>query len=116
MILLIWVYYSAQIVLFGAELTHAYATVHGSRRTMCVNAELPAQGRDVRARTALQKFRPVMSERVWKEHPLTADASVPALVLLPTSFASSPETACDHHCEGVARPMPMRFQADALSI
>jgi uncharacterized BrkB/YihY/UPF0761 family membrane protein len=40
-ILLIWVYYSAQIVLFGAELTHAYATETGSRRTTDVNAELP---------------------------------------------------------------------------
>lgn len=40
-ILLIWVYYSAQIVLFGAELTHAYATELGSRRSVDVNAELP---------------------------------------------------------------------------
>ena len=40
-ILLIWVYYSAQIVLFGAELAHAYATEAGSRRAMDVNAELP---------------------------------------------------------------------------
>jgi membrane protein len=40
-ILLIWVYYSAQIVLFGAELTHAYATEIGSRRASDVNAELP---------------------------------------------------------------------------
>ena len=40
-ILLIWVYYSAQIVLFGAELTHAYAAESGSRRTTDVNAELP---------------------------------------------------------------------------
>jgi membrane protein len=31
-VLLIWVYYSAQIVLFGAELTHAYAVANGSRR------------------------------------------------------------------------------------
>jgi membrane protein len=30
-VLLIWVYYSAQIVLFGAEITHAYAA-EGSRR------------------------------------------------------------------------------------
>jgi membrane protein len=30
-ILLVWVYYSAQIVLFGAEITHAYASVRGSR-------------------------------------------------------------------------------------
>jgi membrane protein len=40
-ILLVWVYYSAQIVLFGAELTHAYATERGSRRTMDANADLP---------------------------------------------------------------------------
>jgi membrane protein len=30
---LVWVYYSAQIVLFGAELTHAYAGVGTSRET-----------------------------------------------------------------------------------
>ena len=40
-ILLVWVYYSAQIVLFGAELTHAYATEIGSLRTTDVSAELP---------------------------------------------------------------------------
>ena len=40
-ILLVWVYYSAQIVLFGAELTHAYATEVGSRRMMHANDELP---------------------------------------------------------------------------
>ena len=40
-ILLVWVYYSAQIVLFGAELTHAYATEIGSLRTTDVNADLP---------------------------------------------------------------------------
>ncbi len=40
-VLLVWVYYSAQIVLFGAELTHAYATMFGSRRTTGVDAELP---------------------------------------------------------------------------
>ena len=27
-VLLVWVYYSAQIVLFGAELTHAFAVVN----------------------------------------------------------------------------------------
>lgn len=32
-ILLVWVYYSAQILFFGAELTHVYAIRHGSRRT-----------------------------------------------------------------------------------
>jgi membrane protein len=41
MILLIWVYYSAQIVLFGAELTHAYATENGSRQSSSVEAASP---------------------------------------------------------------------------
>jgi membrane protein len=40
-ILLIWVYYSAQIVLFGAELTHAYATESGSRQSSSVEAASP---------------------------------------------------------------------------
>jgi membrane protein len=40
-ILLIWVYYSAQIVLFGAELTHAYAAETGSRRTQGPEASAP---------------------------------------------------------------------------
>jgi membrane protein len=31
-IFLIWVYYSAQILLFGAELSHAYANVRGSKK------------------------------------------------------------------------------------
>jgi membrane protein len=40
-ILLIWVYYSAPIVLFGAELTHAYAAEVGSRRTQGPEASAP---------------------------------------------------------------------------
>jgi membrane protein len=39
--LLVWVYYSAQIVLFGAELTHAYAAEFGSLRAAGVDAEAP---------------------------------------------------------------------------
>jgi membrane protein len=30
-VFLIWIYYSAQILLFGAELTHVYALTYGSR-------------------------------------------------------------------------------------
>ena len=32
LVLLVWVYYSAQILLLGAEFTHAYATTRGSRK------------------------------------------------------------------------------------
>jgi membrane protein len=31
-VLLLWVYYSAQILLLGAEFTHVFARRHGSRR------------------------------------------------------------------------------------
>jgi membrane protein len=37
-VLLVWVYYTAQIVLFGAEVTHAYAAEVGSRRTKPADA------------------------------------------------------------------------------
>ena len=37
-VLMLWVYYAAQIVLFGAEVTHAYATVRGSRRGQSAEA------------------------------------------------------------------------------
>jgi membrane protein len=40
-VLLIWVYYAAQIVLFGAELTHAYAAEKGSRRAQGPDAPSP---------------------------------------------------------------------------
>jgi membrane protein len=31
-VLLLWVYYTSQIFLFGAELARAYASIHGSQR------------------------------------------------------------------------------------
>jgi membrane protein len=37
-VLLLWVYYSAQIFLFGAEFTKAYANAHGSKRRKPVGA------------------------------------------------------------------------------
>jgi membrane protein len=40
-VLLVWVYYSAQIVLIGAELTHAYASQKGSRRGEARTAPSP---------------------------------------------------------------------------
>ena len=39
-LVLLWVYYSSQIMLFGAEFTHVYAKRHGS------HAETPGQGSD----------------------------------------------------------------------
>jgi membrane protein len=42
-VLLIWIYYSTQILLFGAEFTHVYATTHGSGRYQDLR-EPPATG------------------------------------------------------------------------
>ena len=45
-IVLLWIYYSAQIFLLGAEFTKAYATTHGSQRTdPSSNAVHPEIGR-----------------------------------------------------------------------
>jgi membrane protein len=44
-VLLVWVYYAAQIVLFGAEVTHAYAAERGSRRTNPAEAGSPHKSR-----------------------------------------------------------------------
>jgi membrane protein len=43
-ILLIWVYYAAQILLFGAELTHVYAQRHGARRATATARLNPGHG------------------------------------------------------------------------
>jgi membrane protein len=39
-IFLIWIYYSAQILLFGAELTHVYAMKYGSRRETSLSPQI----------------------------------------------------------------------------
>jgi membrane protein len=45
-VLIIWTYYSAQILYFGAELTHVAAKRRGSRTVAARNAELMPQSRD----------------------------------------------------------------------
>ena len=44
-VLLLWVYYSAQIVFFGAEFTKAYANKFGSRVVPAENAVAVAKRR-----------------------------------------------------------------------
>ncbi len=41
-VVIVWVYYSAQIFLFGAEFTHCYATQHGSRKAAVPAPALPS--------------------------------------------------------------------------
>ena len=45
-VLLVWVYYSAQILFFGAELTQVYANRFGSRITPAEHAEPLAEGKN----------------------------------------------------------------------
>jgi membrane protein len=42
-VVMVWVYYSAQIFLLGAEFTRAYAEAHGSRATDAARAEIRVQ-------------------------------------------------------------------------
>jgi membrane protein len=49
-VLLVWIYYSAQILLLGAEFTHVYATHHGSRT---VAAGEKAENQEAARRTAI---------------------------------------------------------------
>jgi membrane protein len=44
-VVLAWVYYSAQIVLFGAEVTHAYAAEGGSQRPQGAEASASHKAR-----------------------------------------------------------------------
>jgi membrane protein len=44
-ILLVWIYYSAQILLLGAEVTHVYANKHGSRLEPVSGTASPGQGK-----------------------------------------------------------------------
>ena len=46
-IVLAWVYYSAQILYFGAEFTHVYATRHGSRSERRTGFSWPLRRRRV---------------------------------------------------------------------
>jgi membrane protein len=39
-VFLVWIYYSAQIMIFGAELTHVYALTFGSRRNASTGSRI----------------------------------------------------------------------------
>jgi len=61
MILLLWVYYSCQILLFGAEFTRVYALRHGAnaRPESYANTDMESQGLKPAAALTLDGSRPV---------------------------------------------------------
>jgi membrane protein len=46
LVVLVWIYYSAQIVLFGAEITRVYANKHSSRIESASHSNSPSKGVD----------------------------------------------------------------------
>lgn len=66
-VLLVWIYYSAQIFFFGAELTQAYANRYGSRI-----------GQEVPIAPTPQADEPAHSQPIPPADPATAPAPVPA--------------------------------------
>jgi membrane protein len=52
MVLLLWIYYSAQIFLLGAEFTHVFTYSHGSRSQLAASNPKSASMRDAKARAA----------------------------------------------------------------
>ena len=47
LVVLVWIYYSAQIFLFGAEITHVYANKHGSRVESASRTATPGRGESI---------------------------------------------------------------------
>jgi membrane protein len=47
LVVLVWIYYSAQILLFGAEITHVYANKHGSRIESASRTATPGRGESI---------------------------------------------------------------------
>jgi membrane protein len=78
MVVLVWVYYSAQIFLFGAEITRAYSVRRGSRRDLA-----PVMAH------ANHRGAPRQTEQVAKSEatmPANADRSVGTAPARPTAF------------------------------
>ncbi len=107
-VLLVWVYYSAQIVFFGAEFTQVYANRLGSRVVPSENA-IPATA-EARAQeglpTAASKLDPAVAKYIdgWNRHDALAviasldraaiyrDPSLPAAGIGLTEFLSHVES------------------------
>lgn len=73
-LLLVWIYYSAQIFLFGAEFTQVYSNKYGPRRVPAEHAAQPEAGRDI----AEQGGPPEEKGRARPERERAAAQEVPA--------------------------------------
>lgn len=75
-VLLVWVYYSAQIFLLGAEFTWVYANEHGSLAPNAKNAAIPAEN----LKPKDERNKPVISQpRQPRDAPEARETSSPML-------------------------------------
>jgi len=82
-VLLVWVYYSAQIFLFGAEFTWAYAHAYGSRRG--IDRDAPVAPVDPEVPAAAPKGPPTL--------PVRAAAAVAAFAAVKVAEKTRPDPA-----------------------
>jgi membrane protein len=58
-VLIVWMYYSAQVFLLGAEFTHVYAHARGSRRNAAATVASASAGHDCEA--AVERSRAALA-------------------------------------------------------
>jgi membrane protein len=100
-ILLVWVYYSAQILLFGAEFTQVYANVMGSRIVPTEDATVADAKKAGEGDAAPQGH----AAEKGREKSNTKDAGPPQKVLRPVFHQPQPSTASRKMLEGSERWM-----------
>lgn len=77
MVVLVWVYYSAQIFLFGAEITRAYSVRRGSRRDLAqVVAKGISEAKDISTQPSSGGRQPAATLRRRREQAVSAEVGV----------------------------------------
>lgn len=77
MVVLVWVYYSAQIFLFGAEITRAYSVRRGSRRDLAqVVANGISEAKDISTQPSSGGHQPAATLRRRREQAVSAEVGV----------------------------------------
>ncbi|MBA3592869.1 MAG: YihY/virulence factor BrkB family protein [Pseudomonadota bacterium] len=94
-VLLLWVYYSAQIFLLGAEFTWVFAHEHGSLKGQVGHKETPVAGSDADGGSVLAPAvaAPHRSDAGGKEIPAVPQDALPAPAHRPVASALRPATS-----------------------
>ena len=93
-VVLVWVYYSAQIFLLGAEFTWVYAFRHGSRRaenrvgSTSARREVPTKGNVTAANDEQSRTDPALKPSARSEAPSLAERAIAAGMVIALAAAS----------------------------